>query len=54
MKYVYEVECNAGNGLVGQTVKVVNDHAPLTLCEVKVNDTTSFILIESALSTKML
>ena len=36
LKYSYEVLCNGGNGFVGQTVKIVNDHTHLTLCEVKV------------------
>ena len=37
IKYGYTVECGEeGHGVVGQTVKIVNEKTFLTLCEVKV------------------
>ena len=45
LKYSYEVLCNGGNGFVGHTVKIVNDHTHLTLCEVKVIYSNNFKLM---------
>ncbi|XP_063693608.1 uncharacterized protein LOC134825361 [Bolinopsis microptera] len=36
LKFSYEVICKEGQGIVGDTVKLVNDKTYLTLCEVRV------------------